>query len=56
MSLTTPGCAMGQYMINVIKNKMTSIDSISSVDVELTFDPPWSPEMMTEEGKVKLGL
>ena len=56
MSLTTPGCTMGQYMIDDIKNKMTSIDSISRVDVELTFDPPWSPEMMTEEGKVKLGL
>ena len=56
MSLTTPGCTMGQYMIDDIKNKMTSIDSISRVDVELTFDPPWNPEMMTEEGKVKLGL
>ena len=56
MSLTTPGCTMGQYMIEDIKSKMSSIESISRVDVELTFDPPWSPEMMTEEGKVKLGL
>ena len=56
MSLTTPGCTMGQYMIDDIKNKMSSIHNISSIDVELTFDPPWNPEMMTEEGKVKLGL
>ena len=56
MSLTTPGCTMGQYMIEDIKSKMSSIQTISRVDVELTFDPPWSPEMMTEEGKVKLGL
>ena len=56
MSLTTPGCTMGQYMIDDIKNKMTSIEAISRVDVELTFDPPWNPEMMTEEGKAKLGL
>ena len=56
MSLTTPGCTMGQYMIEDIKSKMSSIETISRVDVELTFDPPWSPEMMTEEGKVKLGL
>ena len=56
MSLTTPGCTMGQYMIEDIKNKMTSIKSISSVNVELTFDPPWNPQMMTEEGKIKLGL
>jgi len=56
MSLTTPGCTMGQYMIEDIKNKMTSIKAISTVNVELTFDPPWNPKMMTEEGKVKLGL
>ena len=56
MSLTTPGCTMGQYMIEDIKNKMASIKSISSVNVELTFDPPWNPRMMTEEGKIKLGL
>tara|TARA_X000000368_G_scaffold414558_1_gene404647 strand:+ start:812 stop:1123 length:312 start_codon:yes stop_codon:yes gene_type:complete len=56
MSLTTPGCTMGQYMIEDIKNKMASIKSISSVNVELTFDPPWNPKMMTEEGKIKLGL
>lgn len=56
MSLTTPGCTMGQYMIEDIKNKMASIETVSSVNVELTFDPPWNPKMMTEEGKVKLGL
>ena len=56
MSLTTPGCTMGQYMIEDIKNKMASIKSISSINVELTFDPPWNPQMMTEEGKIKLGL
>jgi len=56
MSLTTPGCTMGQYMIEDIKNKMASIEEISNVNVELTFDPPWNPKMMTEEGKVKLGL
>jgi metal-sulfur cluster biosynthetic enzyme len=56
MSLTTPGCTMGQYMIEDIKNKMASIEGISNVNVELTFDPPWNPKMMTEEGKVKLGL
>ena len=56
MSLTTPGCTMGQYMIEDIKNKMASIKSISSVNVELTFDPPWNPQMMTDEGKIKLGL
>ena len=56
MSLTTPGCTMGEYMIEDIKDKMASIKAISTVNLELTFDPPWNPNMMTEEGKVKLGL
>ena len=56
MTHTTPRWTKGQYKNEDLKSKMSSIESISRVDVELTFDPPWSPEMMTEEGKVKLGL
>ena len=56
MSLTTPGCTMGQYMIDDMKMKLTTIENIGNIDIELTFDPPWNPEMMTEDGKVKLGL
>ena len=56
MSLTTPGCTMGQYMMDDMKMKLATIKNIGDVDIELTFDPPWNPEMMTEEGKVKLGL
>ena len=43
MSLTTPGCTMGQYMIEDIKSKMSSIKSISRVDVELTFRSTMEP-------------
>ncbi len=56
MSLTTPGCSMGQYMIEDIKSKIATLEHMSNVNVEITFDPPWSPEMMTEEGKQKLGF
>ena len=56
MSLTTPGCTMGQYMMDDMKMKLTTIENIGEIDIELTFDPPWNPEMMTEDGKVKLGL
>ena len=56
MSLTTPGCTMGQYMMDDMKMKLATIKNIGDVEIELTFDPPWNPEMMTEEGKVKLGL
>ena len=56
MSLTTPGCTMGQYMMDDMKMKLATLQNIGNVEIELTFDPPWNPEMMTEEGKVKLGL
>ena len=56
MSLTTPGCSMGQYMIEDIKNKITELKYMDTINVEITFDPPWSPEMMTEEGKKTLGF
>ena len=48
MSLTTPGCSMGQQMANDIKDKLDPINKIKNVQVDVTFDPPWKPEMMTE--------
>ena len=56
MSLTTPGCSMGQHMANDIKAKVSALDGVSNVDVEVTFDPPWNPEMMTDEARSKLGF
>ena len=56
MSLTTPGCSMGQYMIEDIKSKIATLKDMTNINVEITFDPPWSPEMMTEEGRHKLGF
>ena len=56
MSLTTPGCTMGQHMANDIKAKVSALDGVSNVDVEVTFDPPWNPEMMTDEARSKLGF
>ena len=48
MSLTTPGCTMGQYMMDDIKMKLATLENMGKVDIDLTFDPPWNPEMMTE--------
>jgi metal-sulfur cluster biosynthetic enzyme len=56
MSLTTPGCSMGQHMADDIKSKVSSLDKIDNVNVSVTFDPPWQPEMMSEEAKNKLGF
>ena len=56
MSLTTPGCTMGQYMADDIKSKLEQINSVENVTVEVVFDPPWQPEMMTDKGRQKLGF
>ena len=57
MSLTTPGCTMGQYMADDIKSKLIEkLENVSNVNVEVVFDPPWQPEMMTDEGRKKLGF
>ena len=56
MTLTTPGCTMGQHMADDIKSKLENIDSINEATVEVTFDPPWEPDMMTEKARVKLGF
>ena len=56
MSLTTPGCTMGQYMADDIKTKLEQLKNVRNVNVEVVFDPPWQPEMMTDEGGKKLGF
>ena len=56
MSLTTPGCTMGQSMADDIKAKVSSMPEINEVTVKVTFDPPWEPEMMTQEAREKLGF
>ncbi len=56
MSLTTPGCRMGQQMADDIKTKVSGIDQIDKVNVSVTFDPEWKPEMMTDEARKKLGF
>ena len=56
MSLTTPGCTMGQHMAEDIKTKVAHMPEINNVSVEVTFDPPWKPEMMTQKARKKLGF
>ena len=56
MSLTTPGCGMGQHMADDIRNKLESLDEVNQAFVEITFEPPWNPEMMKEEARSKLGF
>ena len=56
MTLTTPGCTMGSYMAEDIKMKLSAIDEVNSSEVDVTFDPPWKPEMMNDQAREKLGF
>tara|TARA_Y100001968_G_C18861912_1_gene483019 strand:+ start:80 stop:445 length:366 start_codon:yes stop_codon:yes gene_type:complete len=56
MTLTTPGCTMGSYMADDIKMKLSGLDEVNSSQVEVTFDPPWKPDMMNNEAREKLGF
>ena len=56
MTLTAPGCGMGQVLMQDVERKVLSLDGVSKVNVDLTFDPPWSPERMTEEARLTTGL
>lgn len=53
MTLTTPFCPYGPELIEDLKNKVSSVESVTGVEVELTFDPPWQP---SEELKAMFGI
>ncbi len=51
MTLTAPGCPIADSLIYEIRDKLMQLEGVKDVDVELTFDPPWSLERITDEGK-----
>jgi len=56
MTLTAPGCGMGDVIRYDVERKIKKLSGVVEVDVQLTFDPPWSPERMTEEARLDLGM
>ncbi|RLF90686.1 aromatic ring hydroxylase [Thermococci archaeon] len=56
MTLTSPMCPLSSIIVKEVERKIKERLNPEEVDVELTFDPPWSPEMMSEEAKRKLGI
>lgn len=56
MTLTTPNCPVAETMPMEVEEKVRSIDEVKSAEVELTFDPPWSQELMSEEARFELGM
>jgi FeS assembly SUF system protein len=56
MTLTNPGCPMSGIIVDMVKQKVESLDGVKKVDVELVFEPPWSPERMSKEARKKFGI
>ena len=56
MTLTAVGCGMGPYIAQQAEWAVSSLDGVKDVDVELVFDPPWTPDMITEDGRKTLGI
>lgn len=56
MTLTAPGCGMGPHLMAEAEMRITALDGVENVDVEFVWDPPWQQEMISEEGKMQLGL
>ena len=56
MTLTAPGCGMGQVLVDDVRRRVSDVPNVSHVDVELVFDPPWSRDRMSEEAQLELGL
>lgn len=56
MSLTSPFCPMAGLIDSEIKENVKKLKGIKKVDVELVWEPPWSPERMTEEARIELGI
>ena len=56
MTLTSPNCPVAETLPMEVEEKVRSIDEVRNAEVEITFDPPWSQDMMSEEAKLELGF
>lgn len=56
MTLTSPNCPVAESMPMEVEQKIKALDAVKSVEVEMTFDPPWSKDLMSEEAKLELGM
>ncbi len=56
MTLTAPGCGMGEILVQDAQEKIAVIPTIENVTVELVFDPPWNQSMMSDEARLQTGL
>ncbi|NCO62681.1 MAG: DUF59 domain-containing protein [Flavobacteriales bacterium] len=56
MTLTTPNCPVAETLPLEVEEKIKSLDAVKSAEVEITFDPPWTHDLMSEEAKLELGM
>jgi probable FeS assembly SUF system protein SufT len=56
MTVTAPGCGMGEILVEDAKDKLQMLPTVAAVNVELVFDPPWSQHMMSEAARLEAGL
>ena len=56
MTLTAPGCGMGDILVGDARDKIVVIPTVADVRVELVFDPPWNQTMMSEEARLQTGM
>jgi FeS assembly SUF system protein len=56
MTLTSPNCPVAESLPLEVEEKVKSLDVVSDAEVEITFDPPWTQDLMSEEAKLELGL
>ena len=56
MTLTTPNCPVAETLPVEVEEKVKSINEVKEAEVEITFDPPWTQDLMSEEAKLELGL
>jgi metal-sulfur cluster biosynthetic enzyme len=56
MTLTAPGCGMGDVLVQDVKEKLEIIPTVTKAEVELVFDPPWNQSMMSEAARLQTGM
>lgn len=56
MTLTSPNCPVAESLPKEVEDKVKAVEHIKDVEVEITFDPPWSKDLMSEEAKLELGM
>jgi len=56
MTLTAPGCGMGPVLADDVKRRLDALAGVAETDIEIVFDPPWNPNMMTEAARLQLGM